>query len=104
MAVRCGSPRLRSSARWIWPAIVPFLGGGVWGGVLARVWGGRDGGAAAETAVTLYFTAVLQYPRRLRRINAETQRFAEERRERGRKALFSSAFLRALCVSALRLI
>src|ERR1035437_7606405 len=24
--------------------IVPFLGGGVWGGVLVRVWGGRDGG------------------------------------------------------------
>jgi hypothetical protein len=38
---------------------------------------------------------------RRRRINAETQRFAEERRERGRKALFSSVFLRALCVSAL---
>jgi hypothetical protein len=40
----------------------------------------------------------------LRRINAETLRFAKERRERGKKKLFSSAFLRALCVSALRLI
>src|ERR1035441_8357430 len=91
--------------KWIWPAFVPFLGGGVWGGVLVRVWGGRDGGAAGEKPVTLYCcTAVLQYPRRRRRINAETQRFAEERRERGRKALFCSAFLRALCVSALRLI
>ena len=48
--------------------------------------------------------SMLLTQRRLRRINAETQRFAEERRERGMKALFSSAFLRALCVSALRLI
>src|ERR1035438_3914399 len=45
--------------------------------------------------------SMLLTQRRLRRINAETQRFAEERRERGMKALFSSAFLRALCVSAL---
>jgi hypothetical protein len=37
------------------------------------------------------------------RINAETQRFAEECRERKKQKLFSSAFLRALCVSALRL-
>jgi hypothetical protein len=36
--------------------------------------------------------------------NAETQRFAEERRERRKKMLFSSAFLRALCVSALKLV
>ena len=48
-------------------------------------------------------TAIFGFARRRRRINAETQRFAEERRERGRKALFASAFLRALCVSALRL-
>jgi hypothetical protein len=40
----------------------------------------------------------------LRRINAETQRFAEERRERRKKKLFASALLRALCVSALRLV
>jgi hypothetical protein len=37
-------------------------------------------------------------------INAETQRFAEERRERRRKMLFSSALLCALCVSALKLV
>jgi hypothetical protein len=35
-------------------------------------------------------------------INAETQRFAEERRERRKKMLFSSALLCALCVSALK--
>jgi hypothetical protein len=32
------------------------------------------------------------------------QRFAEERRERRKKMLFSSALLRALCVSALKLV
>src|ERR1035437_4423583 len=37
-------------------------------------------------------------------LNAETQRFAEERREGRKKRLFSSAFLRALCVSALILL
>ena len=31
------------------------------------------------------------------RLNAETRRFAEGRRERGQKRVFSSAFLRALC-------
>src|ERR1039458_2089276 len=36
--------------------------------------------------------------------SAETQRFAEERRERRKKKLCSSAFLRALCVSALKLV
>src|ERR1035438_5998258 len=41
--------------------------------------------------------------RTLQRINAETQRFAEKRRERRKKEIFSSAFLRALCVSALKL-
>src|ERR1035441_8484071 len=35
--------------------IVPFLGGGVRGGVLVWVWGGRDGGAMGETAVGLYW-------------------------------------------------
>src|ERR1035437_6540096 len=39
--------------------------------------------------------------RSLRRINAETQRFAEGRREGRKKRFFSSAFLRALGVSAL---
>jgi hypothetical protein len=33
--------------------LVPFLGGGVWRGVLVRVWIGRDGGAAMEKAMTL---------------------------------------------------
>jgi hypothetical protein len=37
-------------------------------------------------------------------INAETQRFAEGRREGRKKRLFSSAFLRVLCVSALILL
>src|ERR1017187_7003385 len=37
-------------------------------------------------------------------LNAETQRFAEGRREGRKKGLFSSAFLRALCVSALILL
>src|ERR1039457_6771459 len=37
-------------------------------------------------------------------LNAETQRFAEGRREGRKKRLFSSAFLRALCVSALILL
>src|ERR1035438_9181825 len=37
-------------------------------------------------------------------LNAETQRFAEGRREGRTKRLFSSAFLRALCVSALILL
>src|ERR1035441_3432711 len=37
-------------------------------------------------------------------VNAETQRFAEGRREGRKKRLFSSAFLRALCVSALILL
>jgi|ERR1035441_6348627 hypothetical protein len=46
------------------------------------------------------YSAISRFARRLRRINAETQRFAEERRERRKKMLFSSAFLRALCVSA----
>jgi hypothetical protein len=32
------------------------------------------------------------------------QRFAEESRARRKKRLFSSAFLRALCVSALKLV
>src|ERR1035437_3029716 len=47
-------------------------------------------------------TAISQFARRLRRINAETQRFAEERKEGRKKRFYSSAFLRALCVSALR--
>ena len=37
-------------------------------------------------------------------VNAETPRFAEGRREGRKKRLFSSAFLRALCVSALILL
>src|ERR1017187_219230 len=37
-------------------------------------------------------------------LNAETLRFAEGRREGRKKRLFSSAFLRALCVSALILL
>src|ERR1035441_10642897 len=37
-------------------------------------------------------------------LDAETQRFAEGRREGRKKRLFSSAFLRALCVSALILL
>ena len=37
--------------------------------------------------------------RRLRRINAETQRFAEGRREGRKNRAFSSAFLRALCAA-----
>jgi hypothetical protein len=49
-------------------------------------------------------TAIFGFARRRRRINAETQRFAEERRERRKKMLFSSALLRALCVSALELV
>ena len=51
-------------------------------------------------AATPLCTVMVEIVRRLRRINAETQRFAEERRERGKKKLFSSAFLRALCVKA----
>src|ERR1035441_8175261 len=47
-------------------------------------------------------TAISGLARRLRRVNAETQRFAEERRERRKKIIFSSALVRALCVSALR--
>ena len=46
--------------------IVPFLGGGVWGGVLVRVWGGRDGGAAGETAVSLRLRQVRGWQMRLR--------------------------------------
>ena len=49
-------------------------------------------------------TAIVEMVRRRRRINAETQRFAEGRREGRKKRFFSSAFLRALCVSALRLV
>ena len=49
-------------------------------------------------------TAIFGFARRRRRINAETQRFAEERRESRKKMLFSSALLRALCVSALELV
>src|ERR1035438_6233232 len=45
-------------------------------------------------------SAISGFTRRRRRINAETQRFAEERRERRKKMLFSSALLRALCVKA----
>src|ERR1017187_9431145 len=50
------------------------------------------------------YSAISRFARRLRRINAETQRFAEERRERRKKMLFSSALLCALCVSALKLV
>src|ERR1035437_6806703 len=39
-------------------------------------------------------TAISGFARRRGRINAETQRFAEERRERRKKMLFSSALLR----------
>jgi hypothetical protein len=49
-------------------------------------------------------TAIVEIHRRLRRTNAETQRFAEGRKERRKNKAFSSAFLRALCVSALRLV
>ena len=49
-------------------------------------------------------TAISGFARRLRRINAEAQRFAEERRERRKKMVFSSALLCALCVSALKLV
>jgi hypothetical protein len=49
-------------------------------------------------------TAIVEIARSLRRINAETLRFAEGRREGRKNRAFSSAFLRALCVSALRLV
>src|SRR5664280_1357323 len=49
-------------------------------------------------------SAIVEIVRRLRRFNAETQRFAEGRREERKNRAFSSAFLRALCVFALRLV
>jgi hypothetical protein len=45
-----------------------------------------------------------RFAHRRRRINAKTQRFAEERREGRNNKFYSTAFLRALCVSAFELV
>src|ERR1035441_5327206 len=75
------------------------------GGVRKREQAPRTPNASHSSVASLHHCpAISGFARRRRRINAETQRFAEERRERRKKMLFSSALLRALCVSALKLV